>query len=185
MAVAEREVKAFDQRSVFSKFSDIPYSELQNASMAREGYVFIPKSCTDGRKCRLHVAFHGCLQGGLTDRRSGQSGNLFAKFAGYNKWAQANDIVVYPQVQVRNGTLASPPVNPQGCWDWWGQYHTHTGYHTQAGKQIRAVAQMTARLLANASCCRCWPGEAGAPAGMRARTAAAGDESAAALWTVT
>ncbi|MBN8453317.1 hypothetical protein [Accumulibacter sp.] len=143
VAVSESEVKAFDQRSVFSKFSDIPYSELQNASMAREGYVFIPKPCTDGRKCRLHVAFHGCRQGGLTDRRSGQSGNLFAKFAGYNEWAQANDIVVvYPQAQVRNGTLASPPVNPRGCWDWWGQYYTHTGYHTQAGKQIRAVAQM-------------------------------------------
>ncbi|HAY27047.1 MAG TPA: hypothetical protein DIT03_13250 [Candidatus Accumulibacter sp.] len=143
VAVAEGEVKAFDQRSVFSRFSDIPYNELQNASMAREGYVFIPKSCQDGRKCRLHVAFHGCLQGGSTDHRSGQSGNLFAKFAGYNEWAQANDIVVvYPQVQVRNGTLQSPPVNPRGCWDWWGQYYTHAGYHTQGGQQIRAVAQM-------------------------------------------
>jgi len=143
VAVAEGEVKAFDQRSVFKKFSDIPYNDLQNASMAREGYIFIPASCRDGRKCRLHVAFHGCLQGGMTDHRSGQSGNLFAKFAGYNEWAQANDIVVvYPQVQVRNGTLQSPPVNPQGCWDWWGQYYTHAGYHTQGGQQIRAVAQM-------------------------------------------
>ena len=141
--IAESDVKAFDQRLVFGKFSDIPYNELQNASMAREGYVFVPPACRDGRQCRLHVAFHGCRQGGLTDHRPGHSGNLFAKFAGYNEWAQANDIVVvYPQVQVRNGTLASPPVNPRGCWDWWGQYYTHAGYHTQAGKQIRAVAQM-------------------------------------------
>jgi len=141
--VAEGDVKAFDQRLVFSTFSDIPYNDLQNASMAREGYVFIPQSCKDGRKCKLHVAFHGCLQGGTTDRRSGHSGNLFSKFAGYNEWAQANDmIVVYPQVQVRNGSLQNPPVNPQGCWDWWGQYYTHEAYHTQGGKQIKAVAQM-------------------------------------------
>ena len=133
----------------------------------------------------LRLAVPGCRQGGLTDRRSGQTGNLFAKFAGYSECAQANDIVVYPLVQVRDGTLARPPVSPQGFWDWWGQYHTHAGYHTQAGKQIRAVAQMTARLLADASCCRCRPSEAGAQAGMWARTAAAGDELAAALWTVT
>jgi hypothetical protein len=143
VAVAEDEVKAFDQRLVFGKFSDIPYNDLLNASMAREGYVFIPQSCKGGRKCKLHVAFHGCLQGGTTDRRSGHSGNLFSKFAGYNEWAQANDmIIVYPQVQVRNGSLQNPPVNPQGCWDWWGQYYTHAAYHTQGGKQIKAVAQM-------------------------------------------
>lgn len=142
-AVAEGEVKAFDQHLVFSKFSDIPYNELQNASMAREGYVFIPQPCKEGRKCKLHVAFHGCLQGGTTDHRSGHSGNLFSKFAGYNEWAQTNDIIIiYPQVQVRNGSLQNPPVNPQGCWDWWGQYYTHETYHTQSGKQIKAVAQM-------------------------------------------
>lgn len=136
--VAESAVQAFDQRRVFSKFSDTPYNALQNASMAREGYVFIPQACKDGRQCKLHVAFHGCLQGGETDRRRSHSGNLFAKFAGYNEWAQANDIIVlYPQIQAR--TL---PLNPQGCWDWWGQDYTHEAYHTQRGKQIKAVAQM-------------------------------------------
>ena len=137
--VPEGEVQAFDQRQVFSTFSDAPYNALQNASMAKEGYVFIPRPCKDGKPCRLHVAFHGCLQGGLTDRRSGRSGNLFAKFAGYNEWAQANDIVVlYPQIQARS----SIPLNPQGCWDWWGQDYTREGYHTKRGKQVKAVAQM-------------------------------------------
>ncbi len=139
-SVQESEVQAFDQRQVFAKLSDIPYNALQNASMAREGYVFIPKTCKEGRPCRLHVAFHGCLQGGTTDTRSGHSGNLFSKYAGYNEWARANDIIVlYPQVQARS---VPPPLNPQGCWDWWGQDYTHEGYHTKGGKQIKAVAQM-------------------------------------------
>ncbi|WP_300449667.1 hypothetical protein [Accumulibacter sp.] len=139
LPVAEGDLQAFDQRQVFAKFSSIPYNALQNASMAREGYVFIPKSCKEGRPCKLHVAFHGCQQGGLTDRRSGHSGNLFAKFAGYNEWAQANDLIVlYPQIQAR----ATVPVNPRGCWDWWGQNYTHEGYHTMRGQQIKAVAQM-------------------------------------------
>lgn len=140
VAAPEAEVRAFDQRRVFSKLSGAPANALQNASMAREGYIFIPKTCKDGRSCKLHVAFHGCLQGGKTDRRSGHSGNLYSKFAGYNEWAKANDIIVlYPQVEARS---ASGPLNPQGCWDWWGQNYTHEGYHTQHGPQIRAVAQM-------------------------------------------
>ncbi|WP_300318574.1 hypothetical protein [Accumulibacter sp.] len=139
-AVDEDELLVFDQRRVFSAFSDIPYNALQNASMAREGYVFIPEACRQGQPCALHVAFHGCRQGGTTDYRRGHSGNLFAKFAGYNEWAKANRIIVlYPQVQARS---ASVPLNPRGCWDWWGQNYTHAGYHTRSGKQIKAVAQM-------------------------------------------
>ena len=135
----ESELQAFDQRKVFASFSDTPYTALQNASMAREGYVFIPESCKDGRQCKLHVAFHGCKQGGTTDHRPGHTGNLFAKYAGYNEWAKANDtIVLYPQIQARS----LGPNNPRGCWDWWGQNYTHASYHTKDGKQIKAVAQM-------------------------------------------
>lgn len=152
--VAEREVKAFDQAMVFERmFPDNPFTQRDNASMAYDGYVFIPETCKKGRLCKLHVVFHGCLQGGnATDRRSGQwDSNLFAKFAGYNEWAQANDIIVlYPQVRVWKGTLASPPINPQGCWDWWGEYYTDKkNYHTQGGIQIKAVAQMINILAGN------------------------------------
>ena len=71
--------------------------------------------------------------------RAGHSGNLFSKFAGYNEWAAANDIIVlYPQVIARN----TGPINPRGCWDWWGQNYTHDGYHTKRGKQVKAMAQM-------------------------------------------
>jgi poly(3-hydroxybutyrate) depolymerase len=134
------QVQAFDQRQVFNALSPHPFNALQDASMAKEGYIFIPEACKKGRTCRLHVAFHGCLQGGLTGRKFKRPGNLFSQFAGYNEWAQANEIVMlYPQVEVHQG---SAPMNPQGCWDWWGQNYTHEGYHTQRGRQIKAVARM-------------------------------------------
>lgn len=140
VAVEENEIQPFDQRQIFNKFSSIPRTALQLASMAKEGYVFIPETCKNGKECKLHVAFHGCLQGGRTDDRIGHTGNLFAKYAGYNEWAKANDIVVlYPQVE---GRSFPPPLNPQGCWDWWGQDYTHENYHTKRGAQIKAVAQM-------------------------------------------
>jgi poly(3-hydroxybutyrate) depolymerase len=140
LIMEEEEVQPFDQSQIFKRFSRTPLTALQLASMAKVGYVFIPETCNDGRECKLHVAFHGCLQGGKTDKRPGHSGNLFSKYAGYNQWAKANDIVVlYPQVESRN---VPPPVNPQGCWDWWGQDYTHENYHTKHGTQIKAVAQM-------------------------------------------
>jgi len=144
--VDESEVVAFDQRGVFDESWTAPHKPINawlDASMAREAYLFIPKACKEGKPCKLHVAFHGCLQGGETDKRIGHSGNLYSKYAGYNEWATANDVIVlYPQVRVWNGSLLDPPVNPQGCWDWWGQYYTHEGYYTKRGRQIRAVAQM-------------------------------------------
>ena len=139
--VEESEVQAFDQREVFSEFSTEPYKPYnawQNASMARDGYVFIPKACKEGRLCKLHVAFHGCLQGGATDKRTGHSGNLLSKYAGYNERAATNDIIVlYPQVQARS----SDPINPQGCWDWWGQDYTDEAYphETRTADQGRSA----------------------------------------------
>lgn len=142
----EDDILTFDQRRIFERFFPSGWRvRAQNASMAKHGYLFIPETCREGKKCKLHVAFHGCLQGGKTDQRPGHSGNLFSKFAGYNEWAAANDIVVlYPQVE---GRQIPPPMNPQGCWDWWGQSYTHEGYHTKSGIQIRAVAQMINELV--------------------------------------
>lgn len=41
----------------------------------------------------------------------------FVENAGYNEWADANNIVVlYPQARTANLGFA----NPQGCWDFWG-----------------------------------------------------------------
>jgi hypothetical protein len=111
------------------------------ASLADYGYVYVPESCSAGTACRLHVAFHGCKQGGETDW---PYGNKFAKFAGYNEWARNNRIVVlYPQVMP--STLG--PVNPEGCWDWWG--YSGSDFFRRTGKQTRAVRAMLDRLLGN------------------------------------
>lgn len=57
--------------------------------------------------CRLHIAFHGCAQT-LDDINT-----TFVTETGYNRWAEANNIVVlYPQAKA---TLT----NPEGCWDWY------------------------------------------------------------------
>lgn len=140
----DEEIQAFDQDEVFKGFSSTPYNDRLSASMAEEGYIFVPETCKKGERCKLHVAFHGCLQGGDTDNSFWGSSNLYAKYAGYNEWAKKNSIVLlYPQVESRN----TDPINPQGCWDWWGQDYTHENYHTKDGLQIKAVAQMINTLV--------------------------------------
>lgn len=32
------------------------------SSMARDGFVYVPTACQYGAQCKLHIAFHGCLQ---------------------------------------------------------------------------------------------------------------------------
>jgi poly(3-hydroxybutyrate) depolymerase len=105
-------------------------------SLAKEGYLYLPKACETGG-CRVHVAFHGCRQNAeaVAERFVGE--------AGYNRWADANRLVVlYPQTANRY----FPVFNPRGCWDWWG--YTGARYHTKAGPQIRAVKAMVERLAA-------------------------------------
>lgn len=98
------------------------------------GYAYVPDACAARRQtCRVHVAFHGCKQT-LDDIQE-----RFVGTAGYNRWADGNDIVVlYPQA--RSETL----VNPNGCWDWWG--YTGAAYATKTGPQMAAVRAMLDRL---------------------------------------
>ena len=85
-------------------------------------------------------------------RAGSGSASLFARHAGYNRWADSNRIVVlYPQAITRYGWGPWPwptsfVFNPNGCWDWWG--YTGVNYHTKAGAQIRAVKAMLDRLAA-------------------------------------
>ncbi len=107
-------------------------------SMNPIGYAYVPAACDDGAACRIHVAFHGCLQ------YPARIGDKFYRHAGYNKWADTNKLIVlYPQ------TIASavPPVyNPKGCWDWWG--YDDANYAKQSGRQMHAVKLMIDRLAA-------------------------------------
>ena len=104
-------------------------------SMADTGYLYVPQSCTKaGSRCKVHVALHGCLQ-------SQESvGNQFYTGTGYNSWADSNKILVlYPQVN-----KSQKPLNPQGCWDWWG--YTGMNYAKKSGPQMAAIQSMVNRL---------------------------------------
>ena len=124
------EMRAFDQRPFVN-------GRAIDASLADEGYVFVPTSCREGG-CKVHVAFHGCLQ------NVGEIGRRFVDGAGYNGWAASNGIVVlYPQTVRRYGFAWGSfrwLLNPKGCWDWWG--YTGDDYHTRDGAQMRAVRAM-------------------------------------------
>jgi len=131
---AEGELRRFPQ----AEFALSPAA----SSLGATGFVYIPKACAAGAGCRLHVAFHGCGQSETT------IGDTFARHAGYDGWAEANDIVVlYPQAaplvrRVAGFGVAWP--NPQGCWDWWG--FTGPNFARRDGPQIAAVTAMIDRL---------------------------------------
>lgn len=118
--------------------------------LAERGFVYVPKACAEGARCRLHIAFHGCQQ------NEAMIGEAFVRHAGYNGWADANDIVVlYPQTAVltmRVLGISLPWPNPQGCWDWWGYTGPH--YADREGPQIKAVAAMIERLSGGSDSCR-------------------------------
>ena len=129
-SVADGEIVAFDQRP----FIDGPAID---ASLAEEGYAFVPNACRSGG-CKVHVAFHGCRQ------NAGEVGRRFVEGAGYNAWAASNRLVVlYPQTATRAGLAFGSMkmiLNPKGCWDWWG--YTGSDYHTRSGVQMRAIHSM-------------------------------------------
>ncbi|MGQ0680887.1 extracellular catalytic domain type 2 short-chain-length polyhydroxyalkanoate depolymerase [Bradyrhizobium sp.] len=109
-------------------------------SLARTGYVFVPRACENGEACRVHIALHGCEQDiGNVDR-------AFVDRAGYNAWADANRLIVlYPQI-----VASWYPYNPHACWDWWGYISFDDNYVTKAGLQIKALKAMLDALTSRA-----------------------------------
>ncbi len=121
------ELREFDQKQYAVRGS--------LASLHETGLLFVPGDCAAGKPCRIHVAFHGCRQG------IGYLGKTFAREAGYNRWADANRIVVlYPQV----AQSLVYPFNPRGCWDWWG--YSGADYAMRSGAQLASVRRMLAAL---------------------------------------
>lgn len=103
------------------------------SAMARDGFVYVPTDCQYGAPCRLHIAFHGCLQS------SGNVGNTFALRAGYLETAEVNNIIVlFPQV-------VSNLSNPNSCFDWWG--YLNMFFATRQGNQVLATHRMMSRIL--------------------------------------
>ena len=107
---------------------ELPQPGAGDATMLPTALAYVPAACANGEACGIHVAFHGCQQS------TAFVGDVFASLAGYNEWADTNRlIVVYPQAD--SSKIA--PMNPKGCWDWWGYTNEH--YATQQGLQVRVV----------------------------------------------
>jgi len=96
-------------------------------SLDDTGFIYVPPQCyssAESESCRVHMSFHGCEQG------QEYIGNDYAAHAGFNSWANENNlIVVYPYAQ--SDQLIG---NPNGCWDWWG--YTNTAYGLKSGTQM-------------------------------------------------
>lgn len=119
----------FDQAPFWGNFNPVMHG------MATSGYAYVPASCAAGQACKLHVAFHGCLQSAATPGVD----IAFYKNAGYNRWADTNNmIVLYPQ------TVATT-ANPGGCWDWWGS--DDLNYPAKSGGQMVAIKTMIDRIV--------------------------------------
>ena len=67
----------------------------------------------------------------------------YVRLTGYNRWAEANGIVVlYPQALKLDPPFWDlfSPRNPEGCWDWWG--YSGSDYLSHDAPQMAAIARM-------------------------------------------
>lgn len=98
------------------------------AGMLDDAMLYVPTRCAAGEPCGIHVALHGCQSS------TEFIGEQFVRGAGFNEWAEANDLLIlYPQV----AKSRMAPMNPLGCWDWWG--YTGDAYATRNAPQIVAI----------------------------------------------
>ena len=109
------------------------------AELMETAYLFIPPACAGGEKsCALHLVLHGCAQSADT------VGTDFIELSGYLPWAATNHIVLaFPQVEK---SLVAP-LNPHGCWDWWG--YTDENYRWRDGPQMKILADWVKTMAAN------------------------------------
>jgi hypothetical protein len=117
----------FDQAAFWGNHNPNTYS------MASSGYAYVPSACATGQACKLHVAFHGCLQSASV------VGAAYYQNAGYNRWADTNNIIMlYPQTIVTSN-------NPGGCWDWWG--YEDVNFPAKSGGQMVAIKTMIDKIV--------------------------------------
>lgn len=106
----------------------VPQPGADAAEMLESALLYVPSSCAGGEPCGVHIALHGCQQSAEF------VGDAFAAGAGYNEWAESNDLLVlYPQV----ASSKIAPLNPLGCWDWWG--YTGDNYATKSAAQVSTI----------------------------------------------
>ncbi len=115
----------------------LPFSQAEFGSASTplfsSAWIYVPTACQAGEVCKLHIALHGC-QMNPDDIK-----DQFVKNAGYNEWAESNNIIVlYPQ------SAKVAQANPYACWDWFG--FTGANYATKNGAQMKALKAMIDRV---------------------------------------
>ena len=112
--------------SWFDQNTYAPGGDAAALSMDSTGMLYTPPACAQGAACKLVVALHGCLSGQYL------LGDLMPELGNLDTYADTNDLVVlYPQA-----ISSILPVNPEGCWDWWG--------YDGADFAVKSAPQMTA-----------------------------------------
>lgn len=111
--------------------------DAAEAELLETAYLYVPRACEGGaQSCALHVVLHGCAQSAEV------VGTDFIEMSGYLPWAEANGIVLaFPQVS----KSIAMPMNPHGCWDWWG--YTGDDYASRSGAQQSAVVNWIHSLM--------------------------------------
>jgi poly(3-hydroxybutyrate) depolymerase len=107
------------------------------AELLETAYLYIPAVCEDAaQSCALHLVLHGC------DQSAEAVGSEFIEMSGYLPWAESNGIVLaFPQVE----KSAVAPMNPHGCWDWWG--YTGEDYAWRSGRQQNVLVDWIHSLM--------------------------------------
>jgi len=100
-------------------------------SMDDTMYYYMPTNCRGN--CPVHVALHGCQQ------TQADIGLEFVNNTGYNNWAEANNIIILYPFIVKSRLI---PVNPEGCWDWWGYDSLLNTYVTKEAPQLYTINAM-------------------------------------------
>ncbi|CAL8116690.1 unnamed protein product [Orchesella dallaii] len=118
----------------FLEYDQTEFGANNVSSMGSTGYVYVPKGCQDRKnQCKLHIAFHGCLQSktNLND--------TYATKTGYLEVAEANNIIVlFPQ------TSPYHHKNHMACWDFWG--YLNSDFLNKDGVHMKAVHAMQLRV---------------------------------------
>jgi hypothetical protein len=124
------------RRIVFDQTKFLP--SAADRGLAAEGVAYVPQACADRPGCRVHIAFHGCLQ----SRTMPEIGDRFIEGTGYLPLADANRLVIlFPQTDAATA--------PNACWDWWG--YTGPDFLAREAPQLSAVRAMLDRLAQSPS----------------------------------
>ena len=106
----------------------MPKSDIKNAKLQNEGYVFLPHNCKEAKtKCKLHVCLHGGKDG--NEKWVTQSMNVL-------QYAASNDIIVLYPFATKKWMTGEHESDFQ---DW-------TKIHTKDGIQQSAIMGMISRL---------------------------------------